>query len=745
MEQNLCYHCFQQKPGAGACPHCGYDPTQDAGKYPLALPCGTILCGRYILGAVLGQGGFGITYIAQDYQTKSRVAVKEFFPDTMATRTNSQTVTAFSGQRAESFLYGKTCFLEEAETLAQFIGNPNIIRVYSYFEENATAYFVMEYVEGQSLQSYVRSRGGKLPWEEAKRLFLPVMAALEAVHAKGIIHRDVTPDNIFLSKDGTVKLLDFGAARYSLGDKSRSLDVVLKHGFAPKEQYTRHGRQGPYTDVYALAASMYYVTTGRLPPDSIDRMDEDDLIPPNRLGVAVSAGEEEVLLTALSVQPGDRYQHMQDFMQALQAQNSAPAQPMQPKVTNIREFSPLPTPQPVQPQAKPMPTPQPVQPQKKKSSRLWIPVAAVAAVGVIAVGAVGAGKLIGALKPVAVPTGSTETTEATVQAASDTQAWSEEKHITLDTTAIDPNQKEWVSLEADSYEFEKNGSIKSRTTYEYNSEGLLIRELHRKGDNTLIDWTEYSYDVNGDPLKEVSYKADDSIAYTYQYEKDPSETGVVTRYHYDETNALVNASVEKTDQNGRLLYTKSLDRNGNIKSQVQHMYDSHGNEVKELYIGAGGQTESWTEYRYSYLKDRTLMSEINFDAAGKGTKKYDYVYDLQGNETECIWYNDDGTIKYWDKYEYDSENRMIKDTDLEQDGSVGYWEEYLYDEYGNPSREIFHYSTGDQTDWYTYEYVYDNDGYMLEETCYYKGTKSYYRIYEKAEVLSKYVNNTAFE
>jgi serine/threonine protein kinase len=121
--------------------------------------------------------------------------------------------------------------------------------------------------------------------------------------------------------------------------------VVLKHGFAPKEQYTRHGRQGPYTDVYALAASMYYVTTGRLPPDSIDRMDEDDLVPPNRLGVAISAGEEEVLLTALSVQPGERYQHMQ------------------PKVTNIREFSPLPTPQPVQPQAKPMPTPQPVQPQ----------------------------------------------------------------------------------------------------------------------------------------------------------------------------------------------------------------------------------------------------------------------------------------------------------------------------------------------------------------------------------------------
>ena len=187
MEQNLCFHCFQSKPEpAGVCPHCGYDPVQDVGKYPLALPFETVLGGRYILGRVLGQGGFGITYVAMDYQTKARVAVKEFFPDSLATRTNHM-VTAFSGQRMESFVYGKQCFLEEAETLAQFIGNPNIIRVYSYFEENNTAYFVMEYVEGQSLQDYTKARGGRIPWAEAKQLLLPAMYALESVHAKGII------------------------------------------------------------------------------------------------------------------------------------------------------------------------------------------------------------------------------------------------------------------------------------------------------------------------------------------------------------------------------------------------------------------------------------------------------------------------------------------------------------------------------------------------------------------------------
>lgn len=220
-------------------------------KYPLALPPGSVLAGQYIIEQVLGQGGFGITYMAKDHKSGAKVAVKEFFPDAMATRTQT-TVTAFAGERGESFAYGKTCFLKEAETLAEFIGNPNIVQVYSYFEENGTAYFVMDFVEGISFEQYIREHGGRVGYEEAEKILLPVMDALAAVHSRGIIHRDVTPDNIYITRDGTVRLLDFGAARYSLGDRSRSLDVVLKHGFAPKEQYTRHGKQEPYTDVYTL-------------------------------------------------------------------------------------------------------------------------------------------------------------------------------------------------------------------------------------------------------------------------------------------------------------------------------------------------------------------------------------------------------------------------------------------------------------------------------------------------------------
>lgn len=318
-------------------------------KYPLALPEGTVLAGQYIIEKVLGQGGFGITYEAMDYKTSDKVAVKEFFPDAMATRTGRTTVMPFSGERGESYDYGKTCFLQEAETLAKFIGNENIVRIHSYFEENGTAYFVMDFIEGTSFDEYLKQRGGKIPFEEAVKILIPIMDALGAVHSRGIVHRDVTPDNIYITKEGIVKLLDFGAARYSLGDKSRSLDVVLKHGFAPKEQYTRRGRQGPYTDIYALGATFYFALTGKRPPDSVERLDEDELIPPSALGVRISPEAEDAILTALNVQPGDRFQSMTAFKNAMlnvSQMGKSPASDQQTPAVEQRFFTPPESPAP---------------------------------------------------------------------------------------------------------------------------------------------------------------------------------------------------------------------------------------------------------------------------------------------------------------------------------------------------------------------------------------------------------------
>ena len=316
----LCYHCFQEKGRVTVCPFCAYDPTGAEEKYPLALKPGSILNGRYTVGRVLGQGGFGITYLAFDDRKKQRAAIKEYLPADFATRVpGNSSVQIYSGNRNEFFEFGKEQFLSEAKTLAEFIGDEHVVRIHRYFEENATAYFEMEYVDGLSLDKYMAEKCGRLSVGEAGLLLLPLMDSLGRVHEKGIIHRDVAPDNIIVEKSGNAKLIDFGAARYSTGEKSKSLDVVIKHGFAPREQYARHGRQGPFTDVYAMAATFYYVVTGRIPPDSIDRLDEDTLLAPSALGVRMSTEAEEVLFKALEVSYRDRYQTMSEFHRNLQA------------------------------------------------------------------------------------------------------------------------------------------------------------------------------------------------------------------------------------------------------------------------------------------------------------------------------------------------------------------------------------------------------------------------------------------
>lgn len=308
-----CYNCFREKPTGGTCPFCGYDGRNAARIYPLALKPGSFLKGRYTIGRVLGQGGFRITYIAQDYQTGERVAIKEYLPGEFANRTSNQSFQAFSEDQQENYEYTKARFVEEARILAAINGDEHIVRLYSFFEEKNTAYFVMEYVDGDALDRYLAQKGGRLSVEETNRLLLPLMEALSKVHAKGIIHRDIAPDNIIIRKDGSAKLIDFGAARYSTDEKDKSLDMILKHGFAPKEQYMRRGRQGPYTDVYALAATYYYAITGKVPPDVIERMDEDDLIPPASLGVKIPAAAENALYKALEINAADRYQNMEAF------------------------------------------------------------------------------------------------------------------------------------------------------------------------------------------------------------------------------------------------------------------------------------------------------------------------------------------------------------------------------------------------------------------------------------------------
>ena len=321
MRRTICYNCFQEKPdAAGPCPHCGFDLEENERKFPVALRAGTVLNGRYIVGRVLGQGGFGITYLALDTQLNAKVAIKEFMPGEIATRTDGTTVSVMMDTKSEEFAYGAERFQEEARTLAKFIGNPNIAAVTSYFDENDTSYFVMDYIEGISFKTYIANHGGKISVEETLNVMIPVLRALTAVHAEGFIHRDVTPDNIYITKDGMVKLLDFGSARYSIGDKSKSLDVILKVGYAPKEQYIRRSRQGPFTDVYSCAACFYAAITGFLPPESLERLDSDTLVPISQCGIKIPEYLDKAILKGLAVQPEDRFQSAVEFLEAIESQ-----------------------------------------------------------------------------------------------------------------------------------------------------------------------------------------------------------------------------------------------------------------------------------------------------------------------------------------------------------------------------------------------------------------------------------------
>ncbi len=342
--QTLCYNCFQQVADPAApCPHCGFDLAENRQKFPVALQAGTVLNNRYIVGRVLGQGGFGITYVAFDTQLQARVAIKEYMPSDIATRVEGTTVSVMMDTKADDFTYGAERFQEEARTLAKFIGHPNIAGVSSYFDENGTSYFVMDYIEGVSFKSYIANNGGKVSVDETLNVMIPVLRALTAVHAEGFIHRDVTPDNIYISKDGNVKLLDFGSARYSIGDKSKSLDVILKVGYAPKEQYTRRGRQGPFTDVYSCAACFYAALTGYLPPESLDRLEHDTLTPVSQV-MDIPDWLDRAILKGLAVQPEDRFQSAAEFLDAIENQlvvdvpvsgQAAPAQPAKKKLNPL--------------------------------------------------------------------------------------------------------------------------------------------------------------------------------------------------------------------------------------------------------------------------------------------------------------------------------------------------------------------------------------------------------------------------
>lgn len=306
------------------CPHCGYVEGTKA-EEAIHMDPGTLLHDRYMVGRVLGFGGFGVTYIGWDGKLEQKVAIKEYLPSEFSTRMPGQTfVTVFNGEKSEQFRDGMNKFIEEAKHLAKFQNEPGIVRIFDAFAENETAYIIMEFLNGETLTERLKCEK-TISENEAVSMLWPVMQSLETVHREGLIHRDIAPDNIFITKSGDVKLIDFGASRYATTSHSRSLTVIIKPGYSPEEQYRSRGDQGPHTDVYALAATLYKMITGKTPPDAMERrakiesQKRDILEDPTKLNKNISLNRENAILNAMNVQIEDRTPDVQSFMDELNA------------------------------------------------------------------------------------------------------------------------------------------------------------------------------------------------------------------------------------------------------------------------------------------------------------------------------------------------------------------------------------------------------------------------------------------
>jgi serine/threonine protein kinase len=316
---DICMNCMTPENAQGICVHCGY-VNGSATHTDHQLDEGTILKRRYMLGTLLGNGGFSNTYIGWDQLLKTKVAVKEYMPAEIVERNRDNgSIRPIGMSYGEIFEKGKKTFLDEARVLASFEDVPGIVNIRDFFKENNTAYLVMEYLEGVSLHEHLLKLPKKrLPEKEAVRVLLPVIQTLKTVHRTGLIHRDISPDNIIITKEGIIKLIDFGACREFEKANNRTKTIIVKQGYAPPEQYAKNGNQGEWTDIYALGATFYKLLTGKTPPDSLDRMMGTENKSISKPGIIISKKNEEAINKAMSIEPSARFKNVHMFEQAME-------------------------------------------------------------------------------------------------------------------------------------------------------------------------------------------------------------------------------------------------------------------------------------------------------------------------------------------------------------------------------------------------------------------------------------------
>lgn len=589
----------------GVCPVCG--GSMNVVNEPHQLPVNSILNGRYVIGRTLGAGGFGITYVGYDLKLNSKVAIKEYYMSGGVSRTRSLTVVPTDKANEAPFNKGKERFLDEAKVLAQFIDEPNIVNVRDYFEENGTAYIVMEFLDGEDLTHYAKEHG-RLSFDEVLALLEPAMMALDKVHKKGLIHRDISPSNLMLLKDGRVKVLDFGTARTQsvLGEKS--LSIMLKPGYAPEEQYRTHGQQGPWTDVYAMSATFYRLLTGKTPPTSTDRMFEDRIELPSALGVKITPQQEAALMRGLAVRSTDRIQSMEELAKCLTGER---------RVGKAKKAMPW-----------------------RKAAAAVLALAVVSGAAYAIVSSVTKAKTTAAAV--------TDTSAAKDSTAADSDEPDGEyvledkymlvKELQTDSAGMVVQEEKYEyddygrrvhsvssSYTTDSstgkrkltFEYEyfigydedgnfiynkstsKSGSIISESAsnyeYEFGENGLAAKRYEYDGEHNLVGWEEYEYE----PIE----GADDTCRTGYNYYPDGGLKGFYKSY-----------IIDNKDDAGYTHHYDSYDANGNLTGQSLSEFDPDGNLIGYRYYN-GSDSKLYSEESYTYDPEGRMTS-------GKSTNYY---------------------------------------------------------------------------------------------------------------------------
>lgn len=342
--QNVCIGCMKPLDLKGGCSFCGMKQ-EEYNPIPRCLLPGTVLAKRYVLGKVLGEGSFGITYIGWDTYMDIPVAVKEYFPSEMVSRDvicgTGNSVYLYENSRKNRYDEDLKKFLNEARCLSRFNDVKGIVSVLDFFYENNTAYIVMQYIDGVSVKQYV-DKNGKIQGDRVLETIEPVLLALEQVHRTGIVHRDISPDNIMIKKDGNLVLIDFGAARMRNIDNTKTMTVMFKRGFSPEEQYRYKGRWGAYTDVYSISATMYFMMTGTPPTDSVIRALGDDM--PSLVSMKdlkISMRQKKAVMKGMAVSARNRWQSVGELYEALYSTGNGTEKLCEIKIKKIAAFSSL--------------------------------------------------------------------------------------------------------------------------------------------------------------------------------------------------------------------------------------------------------------------------------------------------------------------------------------------------------------------------------------------------------------------